>query len=120
LQHLLLSLQQHARSGNLIYIYSDFLQFDAETEKLILYLAQSAQVVLNFVYDPFEAVPPPPHQYIVTNGKKQMLFNMRDAQNREHYRQLFQIKVQQLKGFASKHSLGLRIHCTASMQEEIV
>ena len=120
LHQLLLSLQQHARSGSLIYIYSDFLQFDAETEKLLLYLAQRAQIILNFVYDPFEATPPPPDQYMVTDGQQKMIFNMLDAQNRENYRKLFQLKVLQLKEFARKHQIVLQINCTDPAREEKV
>jgi uncharacterized protein (DUF58 family) len=118
LHHLLLSLQQQVRSGSLIYLYSDFLQFDAETEKLIVYLVQRAQVVLNFVYDPFEAAPPPPYQYMLTNGQQKLLFNMQDAPNRENYRQLFQMKVEQLKDFAQKYQIALRMYCTDSTREE--
>jgi uncharacterized protein (DUF58 family) len=120
LHHLLLALQQPVRSGNLIYIYSDFLQFDSDTEKLILYLAQRSQVILNFVYDPFEAVPPPPYQYMLTNGQQKMLFDMLDAKNRESYQQLFQMKIQQLKEFARKHQIALHLYCTDPAREETV
>lgn len=120
LHQLLLLLQQHVRSGSLLYIYSDFQQFDTEKEKLILSLTQRSQVVLNFVYDPFEAAPPPPHQYMLTNGQQKMRFNMQDTQNREHYRQLFQMKIQQLKDFAGKHRIVLRMSCTDSTREEEV
>lgn len=112
LRLLLLALQQQIRTGNLIYIYSDFFHFDADIEKLILYLAQRAQVVLNFCYDPFEATPPPPHQYLVTNGQQKLVFNMQNRKNREEYRQFFQTKIQLLRDFARKHQIPLQMYCT--------
>lgn len=112
LRQLLLALQQQVRTGNIIYIFSDFFHFDTDSQNLILHLAQRTQVVLYFLYDPFEADPPPPYQYLLTNGQQKMLFNMRDAKNREDYRQLFQMKVRQLKNFAGKHQITLRMCCT--------
>lgn len=117
LHDLLLSLQQHVRSGNIIHLFSDFLQFNAETEKLILYLAQRAHVILHFIYDPFEALPPPPHQYILTNGQQKILFNMHDVKNREAYRLQFQMKLNQLMDFARKHQIALNLHCTDTERE---
>lgn len=117
LHQLLFSLQQHVRTGDLLYLYSDFLQFDTETENLILYLAERAQIILNFVYDPFEATPPPPNQYIVTNGREKLSLNMLDARNREQYHQLFQVKVKQLQQFATKHQLTLNLYCTDHERE---
>lgn len=117
LRQLLLTLQQQLRSGSLVHIYSDFQQFDKETEKLLLSLAQRSQIILHFIYDPFEANPPPPHQYTLTNGHQKIFLNMKDAKNRENYRQLFQTKIQQLKGFTRKHKIILQMHCTDGTRE---
>lgn len=117
LRDLLLSLQQLVRSGSLVYLFSDFFQFDTEIKKLLSHLAQRAQIILNFVYDPFEALPPPPYQYMLTNGQQKMLFNMRDAQNREAYRLQFQTKLNQLIDFARIHQITLNIDCTDPKRE---
>ncbi len=117
LHALLVSLQQQVRTGDLLYLYSDFLTFNDETESLILYLAERAQVILNFVYDPFEATPPPPNQYMVTNGVTTLQLNMLDAKNREQYQQLFHHKLTQLKKFATKHQLVLNEFCTDTARE---
>ncbi|MHB1948289.1 MAG: DUF58 domain-containing protein [Gammaproteobacteria bacterium] len=117
LRQLLLALQQQIRTGNIIYIYSDFFHFDTDIEKLILHLAQRTQVILNFIYDPFEAIPPPPYQYLLTNGQQNLLFNMQDRKNREDYRQLFQMKVKQLQDFTRKHQMILRMYCTDPERE---
>jgi len=112
LHHLLLSLQQQVRSGHLVFILSDFYQFDIEIQKLILHLAQRTQVALCFIYDPFEAEPPPSYQYILTDGEKRLLFNMDNAQNRLHYQQQFQLKQDNLTDFSRKNNIALQILCT--------
>lgn len=114
---LLLSLQQHARAGSIVYIFSDFFHFDAEVQNLILHLAERMQIILNFTYDPFEAVPPPPHRYMLTNGLQKMLFNMKDSHNREAYRQQFQSKVNQLMDFSRKYQLTFNLYCTDPERE---
>lgn len=118
LKELLISAQQQVRSGNLIFILSDYYQFDAEVEKLILHLAQRTQVVMTFVYDPFEAEAPPPHQYILTNGQQKMAFNMNDASARLQYQQQFQQKQQQLIDFSRKHHIALQLLRTDQETEE--
>lgn len=120
LQPLLLSLQQQAKSGNLIYILSDFFQFDAEIQKLILAISQRTQVVLIFVYDPFEAEAPPPHRYFLTNGDQKVLFAMNDAKARIQYQQQFALKKNTLIAFARQHHIALQILRTDQKQEDEV
>lgn len=118
LHSLLLTLQQQARSGHSVLILSDFYHFDAEVQKLILYLAQRSQVILFFIYDPFEADPPQSfYQYILTDGKKRALFNMDNAHNRQQYQQQFQIKRENLISFSRKHNIALQILCTDQKKE---
>ncbi len=112
LNALLLALQQQARSGNMVYLYSDFFQFDTDTEKLLLHLARRTHLVMNFVFDPFEALPPPPHLYMLTNGKQKIAFNMRDTDNREAYQQQFQTKLDYLIDFTRKHQIVFNVYCT--------
>lgn len=109
LHPLLLALQQQVRSGNLVFILSDFSRFDAEIQTLILHMTQRARVVLIFIYDPFEAEPPPPYQYVLTNGKQKVLFNMNNAQIRSLYQQQFQIKQNDLTNFSRKYNIPLKI-----------
>jgi uncharacterized protein (DUF58 family) len=119
LHNLLLTLQQQARAGNLIYILSDFFQFDGEIQKLIVHIAQRAQVILTFVYDPFEAEPPPPYQYVLTDGQQKVLFNMDNLQSRLEYQQQFEMKKNNLIAFSRQHNIGLHILRTDQQQEGI-
>jgi uncharacterized protein (DUF58 family) len=112
LQQLLFTLQHKVRSGNLVYLLSDFLQFSDESQKIIAHLAQRAQVILSFVYDPFEAEPPPPNDYVITDGQQRVLFNMTNKQNRHEYREQFAAKKKLIEAFSRKHNIGLKLLCT--------
>lgn len=118
LHQLLVTLEQQVRTGHLVYILSDFLEFDNRNKKLMLYIAQRAQIKLIFVYDPFEADPPPAYQYLLTDGQKIALFDMDKAQNRNQYQQQFQDKLNDLIDFSRKHSINLQILRTN--QEEVL
>lgn len=105
LNHLLVSLQQQIRSGNSLFILSDFLQFDTRNKQIILQLAQRAQVTLIFVYDHFEAEPPPAYRYTITDGQKTALFNTESSQNQNQYRRQFQEKLNELIVFSRDHNI---------------
>lgn len=109
LHQLLVNLQQQVRSDNLVFIFSDFLHFNDDIQKLISHIAQRAQVALIFSYDPFEAEPPPPHQYMLTNDQQKILFDMSNSQNRSQYQQQFQLKQNDLINFSHKHNIALKI-----------
>ena len=113
---LLLSMQQQVRTGNLVYILSDFMQFNHDIQKIIIHLSQRAQINLISVYDPFEAEPPPPNQYMLTNGLQKILFNMTNTQNRLDYQKQFQEKQNDLIQFSRKHNIPLQILCTEQKQ----
>jgi uncharacterized protein (DUF58 family) len=117
LHHLLLTMQQHIRSGHSLYIISDFFQFDMSNQKLILHFAKHVQVKLLFVYDPFEATSPKANQYILTDGQNTALLNMDTIKNRIHYQEQFQYKLNDLVNFSRKYNISLKILCTDKTKE---
>lgn len=117
-QALLSSLMQEVRVGHLLYLFSDFYTFNSVNQKLLLQLAQRAQVVLIFIYDPMEAQAPPPHQYFLTDGLQKIAFPMGHAENRLHYQQQFQLKQQALMDFSRKNNIDLQMLCTDPTRED--
>lgn len=107
LHQLLVTLQQQTRSSELIFILSDFFHFDTQTQKILIQLAQRAQVILFFVYDPFEAESPEAFRYVVTNGEEKVLFNMENSHNRLSYQQQFKTKLEHLIQFSRTHNITL-------------
>ena len=120
LHDLLHTLQQRVRSGNLIYLLSDFVKFNDENQKLIAHIAKRAQVALIFIYDPFEAKAPPPYPYKVTNGEQTISFNTNNAEYCLHYQQQFHHAKNKVIHFAQQHPISLQILCTDPSQEECV
>ena len=110
--YLLNAMRQQIRAGHTVFIISDFFKFDEEAQKLILHMAMRAEIILVFVYDPFEAEAPPPYQYILTNGQQRFIFDMENTKNRLQYQQQFQAKKNELMLFAQKHHISLKILCT--------
>ena len=119
LDALLNTLQQQVRAGSLVHLYSDFLALDTNTEQSLIALASRAQINLNLIYDPFEAQPPPPHAYMLTNGTEKLLFNMRDAKNRSDYQQLFATKIARLTQLSRTHHFNLTLYGTDNTEEVI-
>lgn len=117
LHETLTTLLQHTRGGNTIYLYSDFYDFSHDIEKSITHLAQHRHVILNFVYDPFEASAPPPNQYTVSDGQRSSLFNMQDEKNREAWHSQFQQKLNQLRYFSRKYRITFNLYCTDATRE---
>lgn len=118
LRQLLVDLQQQIRSDNLIVVFSDFADFGEATQKILLHIAQRAQLVLIFIYDPLEAQAPAPNAYLLTDGQHKIAFNMDNEANRLAYQQQFQQKLQLLTDFCRKHQIKLQILRTDDAQEE--
>jgi uncharacterized protein (DUF58 family) len=92
-----------ARPGSLIFIISDFQEFDGESEHHLLRLAQHNEVNLMQVYDPLEQNLPPSGEYSITNGKQRALINTRSSRLREKYRLNFERRTQHLKQLCLRH-----------------
>ncbi|MFG1478421.1 DUF58 domain-containing protein [Xanthobacter sp. V4C-4] len=61
-------LRAAARPGTLVFLASDFADFDAAAARELNRLAQASQVTAVFVHDPLEARLPPPGSYRVSDG----------------------------------------------------
>jgi len=112
LANLLTTLQKYMRSGQTIFILSDFFHFDQIIQKLILQLKKHAQIILFFIYDPFESESPPPYRYILTNGYHSLLCDMSHPKNRLQYEEAFKIKNINLRNFSFQYGIPLYTLCT--------
>lgn len=112
LQSLLSNLQRKIRPGHRIFIYSDFFHLDQAIFHKIFELSRRAHVVLNFIYDPFEASAPPPYAYLLTDGKENILFDMKNVEARQQYERQFQEKVTQLQIFSKQNGITFNLFCT--------
>ncbi len=81
----LMETQRIAKPGTLIFILSDFLDFDITTKKHIQILSKHNNVAAIRNYDSLEMELPPPGTYTVSNGSKTSTFQPNSRAARELY-----------------------------------
>jgi len=115
LDSLLFKLRHHVRSGDKVIIFSDFYNFSEKNQKIILYLSQKATVNIVSIYDPLEAEVPVPYCYTLTDGVKNISFNMTNKHNRLNYQKQFSLHQDLIKEFCFKNNILLNIFSTNSI-----
>lgn len=93
----LMETQRIAKPGTLIFILSDFLDFDTTTKKHIQILSKHNNVAAIRNFDSLEMELPPPGTYTVSNGNKISTFQPNSRTARELYTKEITIFNQQLK-----------------------
>lgn len=99
-------LKRVARPGSLVYFISDFSHLDKKSEQHLAQIARHCDVVMINVIDHIEKFPPPPGNYMMTDGFSFGKLSMDNSDMREVFRQEFIQREENLKTFAKKH----RIH----------
>lgn len=94
-----------ARPGSLIFIISDFQQFDDECENHLLRLSQHNEISLLQITDPLEKDLPPSGQYTITNGKQRVAFNTQSRSFRQRFHKQFERRADYLNDLSLKHRL---------------
>lgn len=90
-------LRRVVRPGSIVVLISDFYTMDAESEKQLLRLRASNDVLAYHIYDPIEQTPPKPHQYAITNGQLELILDTGFASVRNAYQEYFTQKDERLK-----------------------
>jgi uncharacterized protein (DUF58 family) len=98
-------LAQRVRPGSLVFLISDFAGLTLQDGAWLARLSGGSEVVLVQVFDPLEAVPPPPGRYPVTDGERQGVLDLRTTSRRQAWRQLFAERVALLEELGRRHHL---------------
>ncbi len=69
LTNMIAAVQRTVRHGSLIFIISDFSEFDAETENRLGQLGRYNEIQGIQIFDPVESDLPPPGRYSITDGQ---------------------------------------------------
>ncbi|NVJ50448.1 MAG: DUF58 domain-containing protein [Gammaproteobacteria bacterium] len=107
-EHLTATLQRARhliKPGSLVFIISDFINFDENSEHHLLRLAQHNDINLVSVFDVLEQSLPGSGLYPITNGMETEVLDTGLAPVREQYQQLFATRMEQLKVLAVKHRM---------------
>jgi uncharacterized protein (DUF58 family) len=90
-------LNRVARPGSILVLISDFYQFDNECEQLLARLRDHNDVLAYHVCDPLELAPPIPQQYVMTNGREELVLDTTDRKINQAYQQICETRIATLK-----------------------
>ncbi len=100
--HALNRLRNVTRPGSLIFLISDFRDFDKKTESSLTQLSRNNDLVMLFISDPLEQHLPPAGYYKITDGEKELTINTYNKDLRSQYQQRFMQHQQHLKDLCNK------------------
>ncbi len=103
----LANLRRIAHPGSLIVLVSDFHHIDERELKHLSALHRHCEMMMNFVYDPFEQQLPRSTTIPVTDGKFRLRLNGRDARTAQDYQGHFQQRIQQVRDFSDRYQIPL-------------
>lgn len=99
LQDALNSLDRHTRTGSLIFVFSDFRGFDADTAALLTRLRRHGDTVLIMLYDPLEQSLPSDGRYHFGDGSRDIEVDL-NPRKAGDYAERFAQRVATLRLFA--------------------
>ena len=85
----MLRLRRLVKPCSLVFLLSDFRNFDNVAESHLFQLSRHNDVVLVLIYDQLECELPPPGQYRVSDGQQDIVFNTYNRRLVESYRKQF-------------------------------
>jgi len=90
------------KSGSIVYIVSDFMNFDDNTKKYISYIAKSNNVNLINIYDDIERQSPKSNQYRAHIGDEDITFDTSSKSFKTEYKNHFEAKMSDIHSFCNK------------------
>jgi len=100
-------LQRMALPGTLVFIISDFYQFDDLSRQLLGQIRQRCESVLIRITDSLETSPPPANRYAITDGQRQAVIDTGNPGEVNRYHNWFQTHRQQIEEFSQRQKIPL-------------
>lgn len=88
-RHAVLRLCRLIKHGSLVFLISDFRNFDALLESRLPQLSRHNDLVLVLIYDPLETDLPPAGRYQVSDGSRNMTLDTGNRRRARNYRERF-------------------------------
>ena len=95
-----------ARPGSLIFLFSDFREWDQQAKTALLRLGTHHEVVALFIYDHVEQTAPPPGSYPITDGHAHGILQTHSSQVVESYAQAFQTRYEEVRRLCRSRGIG--------------
>lgn len=96
-------LRRVVKPGSLVFLLSDFAQWDQNVEKELALLGRHAELSLGFCFDPLEAELPAAGSYRISDGQRDLTIATGARSACEQYRARFAAHRQQLERFCLLH-----------------
>lgn len=107
----LTSLERHAHTGSLIFLFSDFRGFDADTAAALSRLRRHGDTVLVLLYDPLEKDLPTDGRYHFGDGLRDVVLDL-NPRSARGYRERFEDRVHTLRQFTQSNRMRFIICAT--------
>ena len=95
-----------ARPGSLIFLLSDFREWDQQAKQTLIRLGDHQEVVAILIYDQLEQEPPPAGQYPVTDGRRMGIFNTGSPQTVQSYSEQFTQRYEDIRTLCLTRGIG--------------
>jgi uncharacterized protein (DUF58 family) len=96
-------LRRVVKPGTLVFLLSDFAQWDQAVEKELALLSRHSELSLCFCFDPLEAELPAAGSYRLSDGQRDLCIATGEPTSCEEYRARFAAHRQQLEDFCLLH-----------------
>ncbi len=95
-----------ARPGSLIFLFSDFREWDQPSKTAFLRLGAHHEVVAMFIYDQVEQVAPPPGSYPITDGDAHGIWQTHSSQLIAAYEKVFHSRYEEVRRLCHSRGIG--------------
>lgn len=113
----LVRLRRVSKPGSLIFLISDFREFDYQAESVLTQLSRHNDVVMIFVYDPLEQRLPESGYYRLSNSRDILAIDTSNQKVRQEYENKFLQRRHYLEQMCHRHRLHF---LSMSTQDDIV
>ena len=104
-------LQQSIKNRAIVFIISDFYNFNEEIQKLLAQLGQKADLSCIDVFDCLEKFPPSAGEYMVQQNNERLVFSSQSQDFCQTYIKYFNQKHEKIENFCRQFKIHYIPHC---------
>ncbi|NND37230.1 MAG: DUF58 domain-containing protein [Gammaproteobacteria bacterium] len=102
----MIRLRRVVRPGSLVFLLSDFANFDAGAEANMTQIARRSEVLSMLIYDQLERELPPPGSYRLSDGEDEFVLDAADAEYRALYAERFAARIAHVGALARRSGMS--------------
>lgn len=95
-----------AKPGSLVFLLSDFRDWDQQAKQTLIRLGEHQELVAILIYDQLEREPPPAGQYPVTDGIQMGILNTASTKTVQSYLEQFRRRYEDVRTLCLTRGIG--------------